>query len=59
MEKREFEKLVKGNGYERTRVRGSHQMYQNKEGRTLVIPIRLNKMVMQRLIKEYGLEGRV
>lgn len=42
--------LVK-NGYSLDRIRGSHYMYK-KEGRTVVINLKLNDCVWQRICKE-------
>ena len=52
--KREFEALLKLNGYTYERCRGSHFIY--KRGREIIsIPKNLNKMIARRLIKEKGL----
>lgn len=54
--KRDFEQMMKHNGYTvvRGRGRGSHTVYSNGT-RSLSIPLTYNKMIIKRLIKEYGL----
>lgn len=58
MNAREFERIMKRNGYSRMaqRGKGSHVVYRNGNGRTLSIGDNYNKMVIKRLIKEYALE---
>ena len=55
---REFTKLLKRNGYEYSRCSGDHMIYK-RDGRTISFNVcgkrGLNRMVAQRLIKEYGL----
>ena len=48
---KEFCKLVKKNGYELSRISGSHHIFK-KDGSTIVVNKDLNRMVCQRLIKE-------
>lgn len=52
---REFIVILNNNGYRHVRTKGSHFVYSNGN-RTLTINKGINRMVMQRLIKEYGLE---
>ena len=52
---REFIKKVERNGYKHVRTNGSHLIYQNDEGRTMAINIKLNAIVAKRLAKEYKL----
>ena len=54
---RSFGKLMKRNGYARLsqRGKGSHVIYQNAAGRTISIGNSYNRMVIERLIKEYSL----
>ena len=58
MNAREFNHLMKKNGYSRVarRGKGSHIVYQNGNGRTLTINDSYNMMIIKRLIKEYALE---
>lgn len=51
---REFIRLLKNNGYNYIRTNGSHQLYR-KGNASVVVPIHLNRMIAQRLIKENGL----
>ena len=55
---REFAKLLRKNGYEFDHGNGDHMIYRNASGRPISFNTRgngLNRMVAQRLIKEYGL----
>lgn len=52
---RSFGKLLKNNGYKLDRTCGSHFIYVGKSG-TISVNRNLNRMVAQRLIKQYGLE---
>lgn len=54
--RKEFIRKAKQNGYEHVRTSGSHMIFQNGDGRTMPVNIKLNKMVARRLIKEYGLK---
>lgn len=54
MTRRRFEQLLNKNGYELVRSKGSHFVYK-KGGDTIVIPLRLNRMIGRRLIKEHRL----
>lgn len=53
---RDFNKLMKLNGYVKQvgRGKGSHTVFK-KGNRTISIGDHYNRMVIQRLIKEYGL----
>lgn len=53
--RREFVKLVRQNGFEYVRSRGSHDIYYNKEGRHITIPQTLVDVIARRLIKENNL----
>ena len=54
--KREIQRILRKNGYEVSRKSGSHWIYKNENGRHLSIKIEnCNKMIFQRLIKEYDL----
>ncbi len=54
-DKRDFAKLLHDNGYRKIDCHGSHSKYYNGK-RTIVINMgRPNRMVMQRIAKEYGL----
>lgn len=54
--RREFVKIVKANGFEYRRSRGSHDIYYNKSGRHISIPATLVDVIARRLIKENKLE---
>lgn len=51
---REFGKILDNNGYRHIRTKGSHLIYGNGS-RTISVNKNLNRMVAQRLIKEYAL----
>lgn len=51
---REFEPIIKANGYREIRSRGSHFMYGNGKNH-ITVNKDLNKMVQLRLIKENNL----
>lgn len=51
---REMKKILRNNGYEYQRCRGSHFMYSNGKN-TIVVNKDLNCMVAKRLIKQYNL----
>lgn len=50
-----MKKILKANGYEYVRAKGSHFMYSNGQY-TIAINKDLNCMVAKRLIKQYHLE---
>ena len=54
---REFEPILKANGYHEIRIRGSHFIYGNGKNQ-ITVNKDLNKMVRRRLIKENKLMER-
>lgn len=53
---REFQEVLKFNGYYLSRSKGDHLIYVNSEGRHISIPAtKVNPMVARRLIKENNL----
>ena len=56
-EMREFEPILKANGYREIRSNGSHFIYSNGENQ-ITVNIKLNRMVKRRLIKENNLVER-
>lgn len=54
--KRDVQRILKANGYtlQSGRGKGSHSIYKNGS-RTIALSNSFNKMIFQRLIKEYGL----
>lgn len=52
---RKFQRKLQANGYTLHHMRGSHQIYRNENGETLVINNKLNAMIAKRLTKEFGL----
>lgn len=52
---REFKRILKLNGFLYIRSKGSHFVYK-KDGKEIVVNKDLNKMVAQRLIKQFALE---
>lgn len=55
-EKREFEVILKMNGYHLDRNKGSHHIYINDSGRHISVKYPLNPCISRRLIKEYNLK---
>lgn len=56
-ELREFEKILNKNGYKYVRAKGSHYIYTNRlTHETISVNIFLNRMVRERLIREYNLK---
>lgn len=56
-EMREFIPILRKNGYTKARSKGSHTVYINRTThRHISVNKDLNKMVRERLIKEYSLE---
>lgn len=51
----EFEQLLSSNGFEFVRQSGSHKVYKCKGKKDAVVPLKLNKMIALRIIKECGL----
>ena len=54
--KKEFIKILKYNGYELNRIRGSHFIYKNKNGKHISIPKKIESVIVLRLIKENNLK---
>ena len=52
---REAERILIKNGYKKDKVKGSHHQYV-KDGHRVVINLKLNRMVWQRIKKENNLE---
>lgn len=52
---REFKRLLRENGYELVRTSGSHYIFENRDSKTITVPLNLNRMIEFRLIKEYEL----
>ena len=50
-----FIKILKNNGYEHIRTKGSHSIYKNSEGNHITVSLNLKSVVYQRLIKENNL----
>ena len=48
---REFEPLLRNNGYKLKRIKGSHYIYSNGK-HTVAVNKDLNRMVKKRLVKE-------
>ena len=56
----DIENILKNNGWKCTRQSGSHKIYTNEQGKHMTIRCnKCNKMVFQRLIKEYNLEVKL
>lgn len=47
-----FSRMLENNGYSVKRKSGSHYIYGNGDGRTIVINSHLNRMVARRIVKE-------
>lgn len=55
--KREIQRILRNNGWNFHHCKGSHTIYRNENGEHLTIAIcKCNKMIMQRLIKQYNLK---
>ena len=52
---KDFQKILKRNGYTYKRKTGSHYIYHSPSGRQLVINDRPKQMTLYHLIKEYSL----
>ena len=50
-----FDEILKRNGYEFIRVKGSHFIYGKEGSNPIAVNKELNKMVMRRLLKENNL----
>lgn len=54
---REFEPILLLNGFYFARCRGSHFIYMNRASHKIIVVNKdLNRMVRERLVKEYSLE---
>lgn len=53
---REFKKILKKNGYHYVRSKGSHSVWNNGIKSLTITEKKINRMIIQRLIKEYNLE---
>lgn len=51
---KEAERVLRNNGYKLDRINGSHHQYV-KDGKRVVINLKLNRMVWQRIKKENNL----
>lgn len=55
--KRDVKRILKANGWILHHIKGSHAVYRNNKNQHLTVTINgCNRMIMQRLIKEYGLK---
>lgn len=55
--KKDIQRILKDNGWIFHHYKGSHAIYRNEKGQHLTIGLcKCNKMIMQRLIKEYDLK---
>lgn len=52
---RDVERILKDNGYEKVSSRGSHMKYENSEGKHITMNIKPNRMVVQRVFKDFNL----
>lgn len=52
---RKFTRQLVNNGYKRVRIRGSHYIYENTQGNTIVVNKDINRMVKRRLIVQNNL----
>ena len=56
---KDFRKLMKNNGFELIRTQGSHEIYKNKEGRLVSVPLghkgEICGPMVKRLMKENNL----
>lgn len=53
---KDIKRILRNNGFVLQRQSGSHMIYVNGDGRHMAVRCsKCNKMVWQRLIKEYGL----
>ena len=53
-----FSKMLEENGYSVKRKKGSHYIYGNDKGGTIVINSHLNRMVARRIVKENNLVSK-
>ena len=54
--KREWVRLLEDNGYKLDRMNGTHRIYKNDEGDTIIYPKSFNPMIIRRTIKEHKLK---
>lgn len=55
--KRELQVILRNNGWTLHHTKGSHEIYKNDKGEHIAIGIcKCNKMITQRLIKQYALK---
>ena len=52
---RDFERILKTNGYSFKRQKGDHLIYVNDGGRHISVKYPINPCISRRLIKEYNL----
>lgn len=55
-DRRKFIKMIEANGFYFNRQTGDHLIHINERGRHISIPLKLNRMIAKRLIKENNLE---
>lgn len=53
--KREFDKVLRQNGFHYVRNSGSHSIYENDRGKHISVPPSMNMCVIRRLIRENNL----
>lgn len=53
---KDFRKLLRDNGFQFQRQKGSHEIYKDDKGNEVVIKSKLNPTIALRLIKENKLE---
>lgn len=52
---KEFQRILKNNGYCQVRQKGSHTIWVKENCGHISVPIEMNPMIARRLIKEYHL----
>lgn len=52
---KEFNNILKMNGYSLSRQKGDHRIYVNTSGRHISVKYPINPCISRRLIKEYNL----
>lgn len=53
---REFGKILKRNGFKLVRQTGDHNIYKDDKGRLVSVPMHLNPIIAQRLVRENNLK---
>lgn len=54
--KRDVKRILKKNGWVLHHCKGSHEIYKNNRNQHLsVVPSRCNRLIMERLIKEFNM----